>query len=131
MQPVFIYYQLKSGSARYRIDAGCRGKINKQLVLILENAKHKVHLLYCMQDALHIIIRMNPDYSIEHLNQTIRKTSAMLINYVYKQRNRFFWSPGYIAESIHVSEIPERIQELRQCDTYIADDFNEPIINEP
>lgn len=125
VQHVFIHCAFFAGNERHRIDPSWRGRINRQIVVLLRQLKHQAHLVYCMSDQLHVILKLSPETPLHELAGRIRENTLQMINGVLQPRGRFYWMPGYAANSISRAEMTEVVRKIRSWDREGCDDFNE------
>ncbi|MCK4754444.1 MAG: IS200/IS605 family transposase [Calditrichia bacterium] len=84
---------------------------------IVEKRKSIVIAVNNMQDHVHILVRLNPNYSVSKLMQEIKSVSSKFINDNKLVKGKFQWQSGYGAFSYsesHVENVIKYIENQEQ-----------------
>ncbi|MBC7776351.1 MAG: IS200/IS605 family transposase [Phycisphaerae bacterium] len=90
-----------------------REEIEKYMTGFLQNKKHKLLAIYLMPDHAHILIGLNPQYSISDTVQVLKTETSNFINNHRLSAYHFLWQEGFGAFSHSKSELDKVIKYIR------------------
>ncbi len=82
-----------------------REDLHKYITGIINNRNQKLLAVYAMPDHVHILVGLNPDYSISNLVRDIKSGSSKYITENHWVHKKFNWQVGYGAFSYSKSQI--------------------------
>lgn len=90
-----------------------RERIEKYICGIISNKQSKPLAIYCNPDHCHILVGLNPLYSISDLVREVKSSSSKWINENRMIKGKFSWQEGYGAFSYARSQLDPVVQYIK------------------
>ena len=109
---IYIQYVFAVKGRENQIKPENNNELQKYITGIITKRKCKMLAINNMPDHIHILIGINPTYSVSKLIQEIKAISSGFINDKKWMRNKFSWQTGYGAFSYSRSQIDSVINYI-------------------
>ncbi|MDA3839078.1 MAG: IS200/IS605 family transposase [Candidatus Delongbacteria bacterium] len=80
-------------------------ELHKYIYIIAKDRKCKIYAINNVEDHMHILVSLNPTYSISKFIKELKSLASKFINEKGWYNTKFFWQEGYGAFSYSQSQV--------------------------
>lgn len=125
---IYIHYIFTVKNRSNFLSAVPKVQLQRFIKSVIEKRKSIMVSINNVDDHIHILLRLNPTYSVSRMIQEIKSTSSKFINERKWIRGKFRWQGGYGAFSTSKSQLSKVIkyiddQEIHHQKLTFRDEF--------
>ncbi|MFI5144230.1 MAG: IS200/IS605 family transposase [Ignavibacteria bacterium] len=110
---IYIHFIFSVKNRQFLLKDNFREELHKYITGIVLNRKCKLLCINSVQDHMHILIAMHPEYSVSVLMKEVKSISSKFINEHKFVRGKFQWQEGFGAFSYSNSQVNSVINYIK------------------